>query len=326
MRSASTTTSSRSAATPSYHPDRRPRQGGRLRALARQVFDHLTIAALAQVARPVGAPQGRAGARPRRRPLTPIQHWFFACRFPDPHHFNQAVLLAVAPEVVPPLLAEGARPARGPPPTRCGGASSWAHPGEGRAAGSAASSSEEPLRDRGPRRVAGRRAGARPARGGGGGPRAGCASTPARCSAWSCSASGPASPAAYCGSSTTSVVDGVSWRHPARRSGDRLFTNCTRGETVRLPPKTTSFKTWSAEPSPRPRDAVARPAARRLAAQAEQAYWRSAVGPALPVDEPAGPNLKASAAEVHVELSAAETAAPARCPRTPIARRSTTCC
>jgi amino acid adenylation domain-containing protein/non-ribosomal peptide synthase protein (TIGR01720 family) len=30
---------------------------------------------------------------PSKMPLTPIQHWFFECAFPEPHHFNQSLLL-----------------------------------------------------------------------------------------------------------------------------------------------------------------------------------------------------------------------------------------
>ena len=37
-------------------------------------------------------------------PLTPIQHWFFEQNLPEPHHFNQSVMLVVAPDLKPSLL------------------------------------------------------------------------------------------------------------------------------------------------------------------------------------------------------------------------------
>ncbi|BBL70958.1 hypothetical protein MoryE10_15640 [Methylogaea oryzae] len=58
----------------------------------RQLFQHPTVAGLAQQAAPVAAHASvlSADAPPS---LTPIQHWFFAQRQPEPHHFNQALLL-----------------------------------------------------------------------------------------------------------------------------------------------------------------------------------------------------------------------------------------
>jgi amino acid adenylation domain-containing protein len=62
----------------------------------RQVFQHQTIAEIAAVV-------GRGAAPPVEDeatgplPPTPIQHWFWERRVPDPHHFNLALALAVAP-------------------------------------------------------------------------------------------------------------------------------------------------------------------------------------------------------------------------------------
>jgi NRPS condensation-like uncharacterized protein len=39
-------------------------------------------------------------------PLTPIQHWFFEQNLPEPHHFNQAVLLEVQQTLDPTLLEQ----------------------------------------------------------------------------------------------------------------------------------------------------------------------------------------------------------------------------
>lgn len=38
-------------------------------------------------------------------PLTPIQRWFFAQNLPEPHHFNQSLLLEVPPKLEPSLLS-----------------------------------------------------------------------------------------------------------------------------------------------------------------------------------------------------------------------------
>ncbi len=70
-----------------------------------QLFEHQTVAELAAVAKG-GAAAARAGVSPGSEPaedspaagdevpLTPIQRWFLDADPPDPHHFNQAVLLA----------------------------------------------------------------------------------------------------------------------------------------------------------------------------------------------------------------------------------------
>ncbi len=69
-----------------------------------QLFEHPTIAELATV---VGQIQPRQlQQEPVEGPvaLTPIQHWFFEQNFPEPHYWNQAVLLEVQPDCDPWLL------------------------------------------------------------------------------------------------------------------------------------------------------------------------------------------------------------------------------
>ncbi|HEX8537408.1 MAG TPA: amino acid adenylation domain-containing protein, partial [Cystobacter sp.] len=58
-----------------------------------QLFQHQSIAELAQVARPAQAPRGEQGLVTGEAPLTPIQHWLFQQELAEPHHYNQAVLL-----------------------------------------------------------------------------------------------------------------------------------------------------------------------------------------------------------------------------------------
>jgi amino acid adenylation domain-containing protein/non-ribosomal peptide synthase protein (TIGR01720 family) len=67
-----------------------------LRLTPRDLFDHQTIASLAKVAESAPAIVCEQGAVSGRAPLTPIQHWFFEQELRDAHHWNQAVLLELA--------------------------------------------------------------------------------------------------------------------------------------------------------------------------------------------------------------------------------------
>ncbi len=64
-----------------------------LRLTVRQVFEHQTIAALAEVARQPVEIQADQGVVQGEAPLTPIQHWFFEQHLAEAHHWNQALLL-----------------------------------------------------------------------------------------------------------------------------------------------------------------------------------------------------------------------------------------
>jgi amino acid adenylation domain-containing protein/non-ribosomal peptide synthase protein (TIGR01720 family) len=72
----------------------RAREAG-YRLTLKQIFQHRTIAELANVAEPVTQSAVSQEAVTGAVPLTPIQRWFFAQALPEPHHFNQAVLLAL---------------------------------------------------------------------------------------------------------------------------------------------------------------------------------------------------------------------------------------
>lgn len=71
----------------------------------KQLFQYQTIAQLAAVGttKRVHAEQG---AITGSVPLTPIQHWFFAQKQPEPHHWNQAVLLDVKQSIDAAVLAQ----------------------------------------------------------------------------------------------------------------------------------------------------------------------------------------------------------------------------
>jgi amino acid adenylation domain-containing protein/non-ribosomal peptide synthase protein (TIGR01720 family) len=60
---------------------------------AKQIFQYQTIAELAAVAGTARFVRAEQGVITGSAPLTPIQHWFFEQDLPDPHHFNQAILL-----------------------------------------------------------------------------------------------------------------------------------------------------------------------------------------------------------------------------------------
>jgi amino acid adenylation domain-containing protein/non-ribosomal peptide synthase protein (TIGR01720 family) len=69
-----------------------------LRLTVQQLFQHQTVAELARVAEPGGqatCPHSLSGPAP----LAPAQHWFFEHVSDCPNHYNQSVLLTVAPSV-----------------------------------------------------------------------------------------------------------------------------------------------------------------------------------------------------------------------------------
>ncbi|MDF5721980.1 MAG: amino acid adenylation domain-containing protein [Rhizonema sp. PD37] len=69
-----------------------------------QLFEHPTIAELATVVGKIKPRQAQQEPVQGSVALTPIQHWFFEQNFPEPHHWNQAVLLKVQPDQDPFLL------------------------------------------------------------------------------------------------------------------------------------------------------------------------------------------------------------------------------
>ncbi len=98
------------------------------------------------------------------------------------------------------------------------------------------------------------------------------------------------------------VVDGVSWRI-LLADLQTAYAQLSRGETIKLSPKTTSFKQWAYQ---------LQQYAQSPAVQAEMDYWVQILRQScsfLPVDYPAGDNTVSSAASVTVTLSAEETRA-----------------
>ncbi|MBD2002942.1 MULTISPECIES: non-ribosomal peptide synthetase [Cyanophyceae] len=70
----------------------------------KQLFEAPTIAQLAALTGTTHTIQAEQGMVIGQVPLTPIQHWFFEDNPLDPHHSNQAVLLKVPPDLDPQLL------------------------------------------------------------------------------------------------------------------------------------------------------------------------------------------------------------------------------
>ncbi|NEO76293.1 non-ribosomal peptide synthetase [Moorena sp. SIO4G3] len=83
----------------------RANQAG-LKLTPKQLFGHQTIAELAAIAVTTTVTQAEQGVVTGAVPLTPIQHWFFEQDSPEPHHFNQAVLLEVPAEIQPEFLKQ----------------------------------------------------------------------------------------------------------------------------------------------------------------------------------------------------------------------------
>lgn len=98
------------------------------------------------------------------------------------------------------------------------------------------------------------------------------------------------------------VVDGVSWRI-LLEDLQTAYAQLSRAETIKLPPKTTSFRQWADQ---------LQQYAQSAAAQAEMDYWLEILRQprsSLPVDYPGADNTISSLGNVTIGLSAEETQA-----------------
>ena len=77
-----------------------------LKLTPQQLFQHQTIAELANVAITIREVKAEQSLVMGSVPLTPIQSWFFEHNPPEPHHFNQSVLLKVDSNIKPELLEQ----------------------------------------------------------------------------------------------------------------------------------------------------------------------------------------------------------------------------
>ena len=75
----------------------------------RQIFEHQSVAQLAQVAGTSRAITAEQGEVEGRAPLIPVQHWFFALDAPNPHHWNISLMLEVHHALSPAVLERAGR-------------------------------------------------------------------------------------------------------------------------------------------------------------------------------------------------------------------------
>jgi amino acid adenylation domain-containing protein/non-ribosomal peptide synthase protein (TIGR01720 family) len=214
----------------------------------RQVFRHQTIAGLASVASTADAAVLEEGRSTGDAPLTPIQVWFFEQNQPAPHHYNQSVLLDIAPDA-PQEMLEAAlqrvvlhhdalrlRFARGP--------EAWLQ------------THAEPHAVTEPRFAISQSA-------------LNITHGPVICMA-------RLAPGRLLLAIHHLAVDAVSWRILLEDSST-AFEHLRRGETVRLPAKTGSFQSWAQ---------TLAAAATSGVFESELSYWRGVQAGELPADLP----------------------------------------
>ncbi|PYS97071.1 MAG: hypothetical protein DMF50_02025 [Acidobacteria bacterium] len=262
----------------------RANQAG-LTLTSRQIFQHQTIAELAAVAGTRVTAPAEQGAVTGEAPLTPIQRWFFERDFADPRHFNQAVLLEARQALDPGsleraiglLLAQhdalrmryhkkedgewrqfNAAPGDPVPFARVD-LSALPEPRRLKAMEAASAEVERSLDlARGPL---------------------------LRAALFDL---GPGIPARLLIVVHHLVMDGVSWRI-LLDDLNTVYRQLDRGDSIALPPKTTSYRRWAERLADH---------ARRAPLDRELDFWlageREGVGH-VPVDHPAGDNLEGSA-------------------------------
>ncbi|HEX6288073.1 MAG TPA: amino acid adenylation domain-containing protein [Herpetosiphonaceae bacterium] len=273
----------------------RANQAG-LRLAPGHLFQYQTIATLAAVAGTAAGTQTEQSTVSGQLPLTPIQHWFFDQQLPAPHHWNQAMLFQVPPDLDSALLARAVHhvlhhhDALRLRFTQT--ADGWQQVNAASVEDGWFSSidlSSTPVVEHA----------------------AAIEATARELQASLDLADGPLIRAVhfFCGADTPGrllliihhlAVDGVSWRILAEDL-QASYRQVARAEAPTLPLKTTSFKQW----------------AERLVQHAESAavqstldYWLSLPWQhvqAMPLDFPHGENTEASAQTVVVRLSADET-------------------
>ncbi|MEG4425925.1 MULTISPECIES: amino acid adenylation domain-containing protein [unclassified Microcoleus] len=267
-----------------------------LRLTPKQLFQHQTIAQLAAVADTDGTQQSEQGLIIGEVPLTPIQHWFFEQNLSDPHHWNQAVLLELwqplEPALIESVLQELLKHHDALRLRFVRGESGWqqelAHPDEV-ATFTCIDLSSLPPEER----------------------EAAFQTAATQLQASLNLSEGPLLRAALFDFGKHQpnclllaihhlAVDGVSWRILIE-DFQTAYGQISRGETVALPPKTTSFKQWAER---------LHEWARSPELQAEFDYWFALSHQPtsrLPVDFPTAANLVASEKTVSVALSVEET-------------------
>ncbi len=273
------------------------------------IFDHPTIAGLATVAVQVASTQVEPGPVSGDVPSTPIQRWFFEQNLPNPHHWNQAIVLECRAPLDPIVLKRAIYPVvfhhdalRLRFIQNDAGWRQYYAQEETHAVFHCEDLSGIPDEDL-------------------------AKVIEARSGWWQTQldiAEGPLlqvvlfdldehRPSRLLIAMHHLVVDGVSWRI-LLDDLQRVYHQLAQGHTVTLPPKTTSFKHWAEQ---------LQTLAQSEALKEEETYWLDATAagiPALPVDDADGTSDERNTAAITVELSEAETQS--LCRETPAAYRS----
>ncbi|MFL5804696.1 MAG: condensation domain-containing protein, partial [Roseiflexaceae bacterium] len=275
----------------------RARQAG-LRLSPKQLFEHPTVAGLAAVAGAAPSVLADQGTVTGPVPLTPIQRWFFEQNFPNPHHWNQAMLLELPPDTDAALLERAfqhllaqhdalhlcftcgddgwrqvnASPGGSVPFTRAD-LSKLPEPAQRFAIEAAAAQLQSSLV---------------------------LAQAPRLCT--TLFDLGADRPGRLLIVVNYLAIDGVSWRI-LLEDLQSAYQQLRRGQVVGLPPKTTSYQQWARRLADY---------ARSNALRQQLAYWLDELHraePAIPLDYPDGANTIASAHSVSISLSVDETRA-----------------
>ncbi|MET0395681.1 MAG: amino acid adenylation domain-containing protein, partial [Longimicrobiaceae bacterium] len=276
----------------------RARQQG-LKLTPRQLFERPTIARLAEVVERTGAAATAQEPVTGEAPLTPIQHRFFERPSPAQHHFNQALLLVPRQPLRAALLARAAGALEAHHDAlrlrfrqEASGAWRQSHAGVGgRAPLTVFDLSRLPEAER----------------------RSAMEAAAERVQRSLDLGRGPLLRMAYFdpGGGLPGrllvvihhlAIDGVSWRI-LLEDLESAYAQLSRGEAVRLPAKTTSWKAWAERLAEHARsEALAR----------EAGYWAGQArqeSSALPVDDPGADGSASHPGSVSVRLSEEETGA-----------------
>ncbi|MGQ4807060.1 Chondramide synthase cmdD [Candidatus Entotheonellaceae bacterium PAL068K] len=262
---------------------------------SKQLFENQTITELATVAETSQAVQIEQGLVTGPVPLTPIQRWFFAQNGPEPHHFNQAILVEVCPDMSSVLLKQALQHIV----THHDALrlrftytdASWQQINLGVLPELSFEVLDLSHLTTNEQKTAIK------------------TTTTERQKSLNLS-DGPLMRVVLftLGDNQAGrllwvihhlVVDGVSWRI-LLNDLTTAYQQLQRGQAVQLSAKTTSYKQWAERLSEY---------AQTEALKAELEHWRFETGEALPIDVPAGANSKDSVAEVQVSLSTTDTQA-----------------
>ena len=276
----------------------RANQAG-LKLMPKQLFEYPTIAGLATVVGTGPTLSAEQGLVTGEVPLTPIQHWFFAQDLPARHHWNQSVMFEISDlsnidalrQAVQLLLEQHDALRLRYERLNSGWRQYYSENIDIDRSFTLVDLSDLPITER----------------------RTAIETTAAKIQASLNLENGPLMRVVFfnLGENVAGrllitihhlAVDGVSWRI-LLEDLQTLYQQLSQGMPAQLPPKTTSYKTWTEKLIQ---------SARTAAIQSTVDFWREMTSKSvvqLPVDFPDGDNSEASAATVKVALNDQETQA-----------------